>query len=178
MAFGFSFSEIRRDEEDPDRKEATKLERQSWGGTDTSVRTRVRKGKCLKSPGFLPSDCPDVPSNANDALDPRQSLKGKEEPGGETDVQVTPYCIVPGVATNPERACHRPLLLSGAFPAARSGLVRTCTRVEGPAEGAAGQGAEPRQRARAARSGQRTTGPRVRPPERKEENVNRSVGDP
>lgn len=111
MAFGFSFSEIRRDEEDPDRKEATKLERQSWGGTDTSVRTRVRKGKCLKSPGFLPSDCPDVPSDANDALDPRQSLKGKEEPGGETDVQVTPYCIVPGVATNPEASVSPPTLV-------------------------------------------------------------------
>lgn len=38
-----------------------------------------------------------------------------------------------------KRACHRPLHLNGAFPASRPGLVRTCTRIEGPAEGAVGQ---------------------------------------
>lgn len=43
-----------------------------------------------------------------------------------------------------KRACHGPLHLNGAFPAARPGLVRTCTRIEGPAEGAVGQRAEPR----------------------------------
>jgi hypothetical protein len=43
IAFCLSFSEICRDEEDPGWKEATEMERQSWGGSNTLVSTGVKK---------------------------------------------------------------------------------------------------------------------------------------
>lgn len=77
------------------------------------------------------------------------------------------------------RASHRPLRSDlEVFPAAKLDSVRACIRAETPAEGAVGQCAEPRQHARAARSGQRSRGPWVPLRERKEENVGGSVGDP
>lgn len=49
-------------------------------------------------------------------LTPRQSLKGKEEPGGETDVQVTLYCSVPGMATDPEAGVSPPTYSTSVEP--------------------------------------------------------------